>query len=463
MPIDWGRVSALVQNLSNTFGFMAARFKSLKFVPRQGGFTFFPPKYLHRQEGKQGTRRQFRILKFDLRILMPLTAILWLCSSPWALAAGQKPKTNETFDNPLEITQPDPLLPLAGQPLTAIQQLKLKAALDQLNQQGAARLAAGDNVNAFAIWNRELRLRRALGFEEEVEALGRVGAIAWRENQRPEVQVITQRLLDIQQQIQFQPTVDLSLLNSIGLAFQQLREPRSAIATYEQILVKTRQRKDAAATQATLRTLAELHLSWFDYTKAAAVYQELLGFATTNGDRLGTLTYLQQLDYIYEKTKQFQPALAVKQKLLGIYQNDPQLSLSLPTLRLAIANDYQDLGQIQAAFENYQQAYTSAWSLQQYVLAGDALRQLISLYRSQGQIDAALQTSQILLEAEQRAANIYGMMTTYDQIGQLYLKRANYSEALAAFQKGLELAQQLKYQESYFAAQIQQVNLRLAK
>ena len=153
----------------------------------------------------------------------------------------------------------------------------------------------------------------------------------------------------------------------------------------------------------------------------------------------------------------------MKQQLLRIYQKDPQLSLSLPTLRLAIAKDYQALGQLQAAFENYQQAYTSAWSLQQYVLAGDALRKLISLYRAQGQIDAALQTSQILLEAEQRAANIYGMMTTYDQIGQLYLKLSKYSEALAAFQKGLELAQQLKYQETYFAGQIQQINQRLPK
>ena len=127
-------------------------------------------------------------------------------------------------------------------------------------------------------------------------------------------------------------------------------------------------------------------------------------------------------------------------------------------MRLAIAKDYLALGQIQTAFENFQQAYTSAWSLQQYSLAGDALRQLIALYRSQNQIDAALQTSQILLQAEQFASDFYGMMTAYDQIGQIYLNLGDKSEALAAFQKGLELAQQLNYQETYFAGQIQQIN-----
>lgn len=456
------------------FSLIATAFRTLK-SPCQGGITVFILKYLQRRHClKASTAKKLLLISqqekykssqnLKSKILLPVAfcvlPVTLLCSSSLVLA-DQKHKSNEGFYNPLEITKPDPLLPNM-QPLTPAQQLELKAALDQLNQQAAARLAAGDSVGAFAIWNRELRLRRALGFQEEVEALGRVGAYAWSENQRPQVQVITQRLLEIQQQILSKQS-SLRLLNSLGFAFQQVREPRSAIATYEQILARTRLAKDAAATQATLRTLAELNLSWFDYAASAANYQELLNYATQAGDRQSSLTYLQQLDYIYEKAKQYQQALAVKQKLLGIYQNDPQLSLDLPSLRLAIGKNYQALRQLQPAFQNYQQAYNSAWSLQQYALAGDALQQLISLYRTQGQIDEALQTSQILLEAQQRASNIYGIMTTYDLIGQLYLNRANYSEALGAFQKGLELAQQLKYQESYFAQQIQQVNQRLSQ
>jgi len=390
-------------------------------------------------------------------------AMFWLWLSGGALVlADSKPNPDKTFVNPLEITTPDPLLPQSDQPLTPQEQLKLKAALDELNQQAAAKLAAGDRMGAFDTWNRELRLRRALGPLEEVEALGRVGAIAWSENQRAQVQVITKRLQAIQQQTTSQPTVNLQLLRSLGVAFQQVREPKSAIAVYEQILAAARQQQDAVAVETTLRTMAELNLSWFDYPQAAATYEELLGLARARSDRNGVVTYLQQLAYIYEKARQHQQALTVKQQLAELYLNEQQFTL-LPALRLEIGADYEALGQLQEAFRNYQEAYSSAWSLQRYSLASDALRQLIALYRSQAQIDEALQTSQILLETDQRAYNFYGMMTTYDQIGQLYLNRGNYSEALAAFQKGLELAQQLKYQETYFAQQIAQVNQQISK
>jgi tetratricopeptide (TPR) repeat protein len=91
------------------------------------------------------------------------------------------------------------------------------------------------------------------------------------------------------------------------------------------------------------------------------------------------------------------------------------------------------------------------------------LRKLVTLYRSQGQIKEALQTSEILLEADNRSSNFYGMMSTYNQIGQIYLKIGDYGEAAAAFQNGLQLAQQLKYQETYFAQQIKHVNRLISK
>lgn len=439
--------------------FMAARFGTIKSSPCRGGFN--EKIYGRTDKLKKPSLTHSQIQHSKSKILLLASSLLplaLLCSTPEVLADSRKPKTEETFFNPLEIKTPDPLLPNPNLPLTPLQRLKLKATLDELDRQAAARYAVGDRNSALAIWNRELRLRRALGFQEEIQALSRVGGIAWRDNQRPELQVITQRLQTIGQQIQSQPNVNLQLLRSLGLAFQQVREPDNAITIYNRILATARQQRDAATIQATLKTLAELNLSWFDYAKAATAYEELLSFATAAGDRQGVLTNLQQLDFIYGQARRYQQAIAVKQKLFEIYQNDPQLSLSLPALRLAIAKDYLALGQIQTAFENFQQAYTSAWSLQQYSLAGDALRQLIALYRSQNQIDAALQTSQILLQAEQFASDFYGMMTAYDQIGQIYLNLGDKSEALAAFQKGLELAQQLNYQETYFAGQIKEIN-----
>ncbi|WP_339366802.1 tetratricopeptide repeat protein [Gloeocapsa sp. PCC 7428] len=400
-----------------------------------------------------------RMFRRYSNVVATATLSLCLCCSSIALAQSEESLPDEFPPNPLEITTPDPLLP--SQPLSPQARQNLAAALDQLNVQAQARLAAGDSVGAFEIWNRELRLRRALGTLAEVQALGRVGAIAWSENERTQVQIITQRLQTIQQQVQSQPTTDLTLLRSLAYAYQQVRSPQQAIEVYNQILALERQ-QNAAAAENTLRTIAELHLSWFDYPQAAKSYQELLALANSRGDRVGEVTYLQQLAYIYDRARQPQQALVVKQRLAELYLNESQFT-QVPAIRLAIAADYQALGQTQQAFQNYQEAYASAWSLQQYARAGDALRRLILLYRTQGQINEALQASQILLEADQRAANFYGLMNTYDQIGQIHLQNGNPSAALSAFEQGLAIAQQLQYQQPYFTQQIQQIQQNLAQ
>ena len=121
-----------------------------------------------------------RILMLRRFRIVVTAAVLCLCCSSVVLADKKKEPELEEFYNPLEITTPDPLLPYSVEerPLTPLERLRLTAALEQLNQQAAAKLAAGDRLGAFEIWNRELRLRRALGYLEEVKALSRVGAIA---------------------------------------------------------------------------------------------------------------------------------------------------------------------------------------------------------------------------------------------------------------------------------------------
>lgn len=394
------------------------------------------------------------------RKIFSLSAV-WLLCSVSAIAAPAKPQTQEFPVNPLEIKTNDPLLPSTSPP-TAAEQQKLALALDELNRQAQARFAAGDKPGAFEIWNRELRLRRVLGLQAETQALGRVGAIAWSENERLQVQFITQRLNAIWQQSLAQPKSDLQFLYTLGYAFQQVRVPKPAIDVYRQILSLQRQQQNSAGVESTLQTIAELHLSWFDYPQAIASYNELLKLAQANRDRTKEVSYLQQLAYIYDRAKQYKQAAATKEQLLAIYQQQ-NLVNAIPSLHLAIASDYEALGQLPQAFSSYQSAYTSAWGLQQFFQAGDALRRLIALYTSQGQIEEALQTSQILLQADEQAANLYGMMNTYDRIGQLNLKLSKYPEALSAFQSGLELARQLQYQEDYFTGQIAQLNQRILR
>ncbi len=402
-------------------------------------------------------------------------AILWqLCSSS-TLAETKKPQQPDKFPpNPLLISIPDPLLPRKPdkQPLTVTEQQDLAAALDKLNQEAAAKQQAGDKVGAFDIWNRELRLRRYLGSLAEVQALSRVGAIAWNENNRPEIFYIMQRLQKIQTS-SFQKqkklaktipstTVDVELWRSLGQAYTNLRSPKEAVEAYDQVLAAVRQNNDVVAVVETLKTIGEVHMSWFDYPKAADTYEQLLNLAPKSGDGANRLAYLQQLVYIYDQGKQPQQSIKIRNQLLEVYQSENNLT-QLPELKLAIGSDYQSLALVNPtllpeAFKNYQEAYTTAWQQQQYVTAGEALQKLIALYRAQGQTEEALQTGQILVQTQEKAVNFYGMMKGYDQIGQIYLERKEPTLALAAFQKGLELAQQLKHDEAYFTEQIQKLS-----
>nr|WP_248277498.1 hypothetical protein [Brasilonema sp. UFV-L1] len=402
-----------------------------------------------------------------LSVTMTATVTVCLVCSSLTLAASKKPQQPDKFPpNPLEITAPDPLLPRSPKdkkPLTPEESQNLEPALEQLNQQATATLQAGDKVTAFDIWNRELRLRRFLGPLPEVQALSRVGEIAWRENERQEVQYITQRLQAIQKQAtKSKKTIDLQLLRAIGQAYQQVRSPKQALQVYEQVLAAVRQQGDTTAEVDILKTLGELYLAWFDYASAAVTYEKLLTFTSSRGESANEVAYLQQLAYIYKQEKQLEKSIKIRNQLAQIYQSQNNF-IQLPALKQEIASDYESLARenpslLQEAFKNYKEAYTIAWQLQQYVPASEALQKLIALYRSQGQMEEALQASQVLLQAQEQAVNFYGLMNAYDQIGQIHLERKDYPQALTAFQKGLQLAQQLNHNEAYFTQQIQKIS-----
>ena len=401
-------------------------------------------------------------------ILIITTIIVWHLCIFSTLAKDKKFENLDKFPpSPLEITTPDPLLPnLANKrELTPVELQKLKTDLDELNQEAQKILQGEYNKKAFEIWNRELRLRRFLGLLAEVEALSRVGEISVNENEREEVQYISQRLQVIQNDMLKQKSTDLQLWKSLANAYQKLRLYKLAISAYEQILILGKQQQDSFAEIETLKNIGELHLSWFDYNQAANVYQKLLNLAINQGDKTNELVYLQQLAYIYTQGKQHQLAIDILNKLVEISTNEQNLT-QIPTLKLAIAANYEFLAKEnpnfrQQAFDNYQEAYTIAWKLEQYARAGEALNKLIALYRSQKQITAALETSQILIETETLANNFYGLMSAYNQIGNLYLERREYAKALTAFEKGLEIAQELKYQESYFTKQIERLKTEI--
>lgn len=366
--------------------------------------------------------------------------------------------------NPLESTQSDPLLPQppVKRPLSPLEKRRIRQGTVELDTQAQTLLEAGNEDKAFAFWYRELRLQRVLSRLEEIAALGRVGAIAWEKNRSADLTIITQRLVEIEQQATAEAELSPQLLTSFGQAYQQLRELDRAINIYQQILTDARQQNDANTERTTLKTLGKLYLAKFDYLQAASIYEELLSFAqqeqkeTVNSreDNSSTAeTYLRQLIEIYNQSLQPAKALPLKQQLAEKYLKDRQIEQLAP-LKIAIADDYQAIKQLQKASQNYQEAYTLALSLQQFALAGDALQKLAELHHASHQPDKALQAYQKLLVVNQNSYDYYGLMDTYDRMGQIYWEQANYPLALSAYERGLTVAQSLNYRVDYFTTQI---------
>lgn len=393
-------------------------------------------------------------------------SIAGLCSVPLNVNAADPPakQAPNQFSNPLELKTPDPLLPGGlNRPLSEAEKQTLRAALDQLDTEASAKLRSGDVPGAFDLWNRELRLRRALGLLEEVQALGRVGNIAWIENQSNQVRFITNRLSAIQTQVQ-QPSKNqvtlpdrAQILPALGIAFQQVRSPGLALKVYQQMLTEARARKDAIAEVDLLNTIGQLHLSWFDYPNAIATYTELLKLARARNDAQNVLANLVQLAYTHEQANQPAQAATYQQQVIEIYQRNPQQAALIPALKIRLGDDLAASKQLDAAEKAYQEAFQLAQPLLQLAYASDALRKLGALYRSNNRLDAALQVYEYLAGVQQQAYDSFGVMDAFDQIGQIQVQRKAIPEAANAFQQGLEVAKQINYRVDYFTEQIQKL------
>ncbi len=389
-----------------------------------------------------------------------LGSLIFLC--PVILFRGGLVLAQGNLQNPLEITEVDPLLPTRGESrdLTGQERRQLTNRLGRLDQQSQVFLQAGDLENTVLVWNRLLRLSRSLGTIPEIQALGRIGDIAWNQNITKQVNTISDRLQVIQRSQQ--EKIDTPTLQALGTAYQQLRSPNLAIPIYRQLLAQAKETQDINATETNLRILGQLHMDWFDYPQAALTYQELFDFSVKINDFANQVNYLEELAYIYDQLKDQEKSIAIKQKLINYYQAKPELQVRIPNLLTNIGSSYTILGNPQAARDNYQRAYEIAIAAKQFAAARDALQGLALLYRTYNQPNTALQIYQILIQVNQQSYDYYDSMNTYDQMGQIYLQQKDYAQALNVFSEGLKIARSLQYQELYFSAQVERMRTLLA-
>jgi tetratricopeptide (TPR) repeat protein len=347
--------------------------------------------------------------------------------------------------DPLNPSRRDPLLPKTDQPSTPQQEQNLQRVIEELQNQAQAAQAAGNLDAAFGLWYRELRLRQSLDLGSEIEALARVGKVAWQTNRPEDLQIITRRL----ETIGARENLSVEELKALAQAYEKLQLPQLAAQTYRRFLEQNRANLDPQAQQALLKKIGELYLAGFRYEEAALAYEEFLAQIQSSQPTLETTQAWQQLVYIYEQSQQLEKALQAKQQLLAIYEQQQQQGKIAP-LKIAIAQDYETLNQPETASQYYQEAFNTAWELQQFNDAEEALESLGELYYRYRELNYALQVYKELLKVQQQSYNYYGLMTTYDCIGKILGQQGDLQQALVVYEKALEVASSLNYRENYF-------------
>ncbi|WP_072621487.1 tetratricopeptide repeat protein [Spirulina major] len=355
-------------------------------------------------------------------------------------------------------------------PLNAAEAIALETALDDLAQAGQVALDNDAPETAYELWFQELRLRRFLGPLAEIEALTRVGRLAWEQSRNGDVAAITERLSTIQTEANLDPIdpdaerdrdeppptpPDLTspLIQPLAEAYEAVRSYPQAVLMYRYQLATLG--ADFDERQPVLENVARLHRDWFKFSEAIAIYQDLLTGARSQADLANEQVYLEELARLYDETDQWTEAIATKEDLFTAYLAKPLFVQKLAPLRLSIARNYAALGDGEQASEFYQQAFTLAWAAQQYAYASEALETLAALYTDYGQLNEAIALYREQLKAAQYAYDQYTMMQTYDRMAQLYRELKNYPQALSALQAGLEIANRLGHREAYFEEQLE--------
>ena len=405
-----------------------------------------------------------------------------------APAAAQQvsPQIRQYFlSDPLKTKPRDPFLPTlkVDRPLSPLELSDLATRINALDAEAQQFFAAGQADSAFLLWRRVLRLRRVVGPVEEFNAIAKVAQLAWDAQRSADVQLLTLRTREIWAAVQAelgvapkdkpfgsasepsasdpsrllvsgQSASDIATLTALAQTFTTLRDVDSAVQVYDTLVaISDRQGIDSTAQQ---RSLAELHLQWFQFADAANIYLELLKTARASRDQNAEVAYLERLAYSYQQASSLTNAVIAQSDLISLYQARGEEKL-LPELLLATAQNYRTLNQPNNAIEYYRSAYSAAQRFEQFSVSARVLKGLGALYQSLNLNSQALDAYSLLIPVEQQAYNTYGVMQAYDSIGQVQRSLGNSLEALKAFEQGLAIANQLGLSGDYFVEQIKTV------
>jgi len=375
-----------------------------------------------------------------------IVLLIWCLGTNIALICPKTSIAQPQPLNPLAVDRDDPLIPLGygTRELTSFEKYRIEREIVELDMAARAALKQDNKEQAMKLWYRQLRLARSLGKSSEIKALGNVGETVWSENLSEDVRNIAERLQNIETEIKADKTSIDVYLELLATAYQQVGYLDKAVNVYQQIIA-TAKHNDHNDNK---KELGQLYLALFNYRKATQIYEELVSDNNNQAQHLDRQTLIN----IYERTQKYENAIVVREQLIKQYSSLGKTK-DIPALEIATARNYEALKQTDRAVLAYDRAYEQALETQQLAIANDSLQSISQLYQQQGKLNKAIATYNRLIPIQQQSYNHYGLISTYDALGQIHLKLNKYNLAKQYFQQGLALAKSLNYKVKYFENQ----------
>lgn len=377
------------------------------------------------------------------------------------VAQSLNPEERDAFlADPLTDDPRDSLLPEAPpvlRPLSPLELYGLERTLPLLPLVEALLDETGQTNEVVDLWLRESRLWRLLGLEAELAALPRLAQNLNRSGNPQAVQLLTARVEQLE--FFFDPglATNRAALLEIADLYLLLAAPRRAIALHHTLADTARTNGDLTAYLARTESIAEIQAAWFYFPDAVATYMDLAQLAQSMGDANAQAEYLRQAIANAEQAQNFELAITLQQQLQQVYGTHPAMASRQPALFYELGQNYQAVGNGDAAQTTYQSAYSSALALLQFDVAAAALTALADLYAAAERWPEVLYLYEQQLRVTGKTYDAYGLMDTYDRIGQTYEQLDQPEAAIAAYREALTLGRSLGHREDYFDAQIQRV------
>jgi eukaryotic-like serine/threonine-protein kinase len=242
-----------------------------------------------------------------------------------------------------------------------------------------------------------------------------------------------------------------AILQSMGLAYQDLNKPEDALRNFQQALEIRRKVGDQRGIAMSSLQVGEIEETLGNPKAALASYQEAVQVDRKIGDKNGLIQSLTTLGLFYLNQLKYDEALQYTNEALQIAR-DIRDENAQATLLLNIGIAHYSKGEYQDALTYFQQAYEISNRLKSQETLALALHNLGLTNVGLGQYDTATSQYMKALDACRAAGNQSLLATVYSDMGSLFAIQGRYDAALKAEQEAVNTYRQLKDQSYLMVA-----------